>query len=102
VQLWTHHNARPITSNPSENPNNEWRPEQSQGRTINGTTGIQWKVNVTTVPGAGNSIQWLDEKLGIFITTSTVQRPTDAWPTFVHTAYSTETGNMLWTQNRPT
>ena len=27
-------------------------------------------------------------------------RPTDAWPTFVHAAYSTETGQLLWTQNR--
>ncbi len=102
VQMWNS-SALPglySASNPSENPDTYWRPEQSQGRTINATTGIQWKVNVTSVPGAGNSIQWLDEKLGVFITTSSVQRPTDAWPTFVHAAYSTETGNLLWTQNR--
>lgn len=102
VQLW---NSSAVVglytaSNPSENPNSEWRPEQYQGQTINGTTGVQWRVKVNTVTGAGNSIQWLDETAGILITTSTVQRPTDAWPTFVHTAYSTETGQLLWTQNR--
>ena len=102
VQMW---NSSKLTglysaSNPTQNPNTYWRPEQSQGKTINATTAIEWKVNVTTVPGAGNSIQWLDEKQKVLITTSSVQRPTDAYPTFIHTAYSTETGNLLWTQNR--
>ncbi|MCL4430430.1 MAG: PQQ-binding-like beta-propeller repeat protein [Chloroflexi bacterium] len=102
VQLWNSSVLPGLyqSSNPSQNPYNEWRPEQSQGMTINGSTGFQWNVTVPTVPGAGNSIQWLDEKLGIFVTTATVQRPTDQWPTFVHTAYSTETGKMLWTANR--
>jgi hypothetical protein len=102
VQMWNS-SALPglfTTSNAAESANNEWRPENSQGKTINGTTGIQWKVNVTSVNGAGNSIQWLDEKAGVMITSSTVQRATDAWPTFVHVAYSTETGQLLWTQNR--
>lgn len=102
VQMWNS-SALPglySASNPSQNPNTYWRPEQSQGKTINATTGIQWKVNVTNVPGAGNSIQWLDEKAGIMITSATVQKPTDVWPTFVHTAYSTTTGQLLWTQNR--
>ncbi|MCL5949570.1 MAG: hypothetical protein M1490_03735, partial [Candidatus Bathyarchaeota archaeon] len=73
VQLWNSSVLPGLyqSSNPSQNPYNEWRPEQSQGMTINGSTGFQWNVTVPTVPGAGNSIQWLDEKLGIFVTTAT-------------------------------
>ena len=102
VQMWNS-SALPglfTTSNAAESSNNEWRPERSQGQTINGTTGIQWKVDVNTVNGAGNSIQWLDEKAGVMITTATRQEPTDPSPTFVHVAYSTEDGRLLWTQNR--
>ncbi len=77
-----------------------WRPERFQGQTINGTTGVQWRVNVSSVPGAGNSIQWLDENLGVLVTTNQVQRPADPWPTFVHAGYSTKTGQLLWTANR--
>jgi hypothetical protein len=102
VQLWNSSQIPQFytSSNPISDPYNQWRPETYQGRTINGTGGIQWRANVTRVTGGGNSIQWLDEQLKVFITTATVQRPTDPWPTFVHAAYSTETGQVLWTQNR--
>ena len=103
VEMWNSTNIPQLYG--STNPNDTynyylWRPENVQGQTINGTVGIQWRTNVTTIPGAGNSIQWLDEKAKVLITTQTQQRPTDPWPTFVHTAYSTETGQLLWTANR--
>ncbi|MDI9578006.1 MAG: PQQ-binding-like beta-propeller repeat protein [Thermoproteota archaeon] len=102
VQLWNSSQIPDFytSSNPYSDPYNQWRPERNQGKTINGTGGIQWKVTVPTVNGGGNSVQWLDEKIGVMITTATRQTANDPWPTFVHAAYSTETGQFLWTQNR--
>jgi hypothetical protein len=102
VQMWNSSKLVGLyaTSNSAESANNEWRPENSQGKTVNASTAIQWITNVTSISGAGNSIQWLDEEAGIMITTATVQNPTDVSPTFIHVAYSTETGQLLWTQNR--
>jgi hypothetical protein len=102
VQMWNSSSMSSLygSSNPNIWTYLTWRPESVQGQTINASEGIQWRTNVSTVPGAGNSIQWLDEKAGVMITTSKVQRPLDAWPTFVHTAYSTENGQLLWTANR--
>ena len=103
VQMWNSSNIPDLfgSNNTADAYNYQlWRPERVQGQTINGTVGVQWRTNVTTVPGAGNSIQWLDEKQKIMITTSSSQKPTDLWPTFVDVAYSTENGKLLWTQNR--
>jgi len=102
VQLWNSSQIPDfyISSNSLSDPYNEWRPERNTGRIINGTGGIQWRMTVPTVTGGGNSIQWLDEKLGVFITTQSRQGTEDPWPTFIHTAYSTENGQLLWTQNR--
>jgi hypothetical protein len=103
VQMWNSSNIPQLfgSTNPSDAYNYQlWRPERVLGQTINGSVGTQWRTNVTTITGSGNSIQWLDEKEKIMITTTSSQRPTDVWPTFVHTAYSTEDGRFLWTQNR--
>jgi hypothetical protein len=102
VQMWNSSAIPQLYGN--TNPSNwnyyTWRPENVQGQTINGTVGVQWRKQVETVPGAGNSIQWLDEKAEIMITTNKIQAATDSWPTFVHVAYSTTTGNRVWSANR--
>jgi hypothetical protein len=103
VEMWNSTNLPALfgSTNPTDTYNyNLWRPENAQGQIVNASVGLQWRTNVTTVTGAGNSIQWLDEKAKVMITTTTQQRPTDQWPTFVHAAYSTETGQLLWTANR--
>ena len=57
-------------------------------------------VNITQIQGAGNSIRWFDDKLGIFVTSQKRQENDETWPTFVEVGYNAKNGDILWTANR--
>ena len=94
VSLWNSSKA----INPGDNW--QWRPDSNRGKTIDGSQAIEWNVTTPTVTGAGNSISWLDREAEIFVTHQSRQASNDVWPTFVDVAFSTKTGQMLWTANR--
>jgi len=75
----------------------QWRPDRFRGQTLNGTEGLQWNVTGNTAP-AGSSFQWYWND--ILISQAVVTVPNQVFPTLVHVAFDTKTGEQLWSQNR--
>ena len=88
------------STNPDSRSYNTWRRDADRGEIIDGTAGIQMHVNITQIQGAGNSIRWFDDKLGIFVTSQKRQESDETWPTFVEVGYNAKNGDILWTANR--